>query len=70
MGFVTLFNLTAPLQFYDGMGSFVITFFMALLASVFCERTIVFIKEVAMGEHGLKKEDKSLPPPNGTAFEV
>ncbi|XP_018496029.2 nose resistant to fluoxetine protein 6 [Galendromus occidentalis] len=57
-------HITFMPQFYDGMGSFVITFFMALLASVFCERTIVFIKEIAMGENGRNKEDKAAPALN------
>lgn len=53
------------------MGSFVITFFVALLASVFCERTIVFIKEVVMGENGQKKvQEEKNPTPALNGFEV
>lgn len=49
------------------MGSFVLTFAAALLATVFCERTILFLKEVVMGEsnetkRGLKttKQDETI----------
>ncbi|XP_022658333.1 nose resistant to fluoxetine protein 6-like isoform X2 [Varroa destructor] len=60
-------HITFMPQFYNGMGSFVLTFAAALLATVFCERTILFLKEVVMGEsnetkRGLKttKQDETI----------
>ncbi|OQR77503.1 nose resistant to fluoxetine protein 6-like [Tropilaelaps mercedesae] len=45
-------HITFMPQFYDGMGSFVLTFAVALLATIFCERTLLFLKEIVMGETG------------------